>query len=152
MIKKIILPILILAFQSSFSQSLNFGLFEKLTEIASISIDEYMVEGYGYKKISRKEDENVRKYGFVQNKNWDKAILVTVKYPRKTGYNIVEIGLGKGYELSEIKKLITANEGFEYKGVDKEIGLNTYKKKNLTLLTPRENKAESIIKLTLVRE
>jgi len=152
MIKKIILPILILAFQSSFAQSLNFELFEKLTKIASFSIDEYIVEGYGYEKISGEDDENVRKYGFVQNKNWDKAILVTVRYPKKKGYNAVEIGLGEGYELSEIKKLVTANEVYKYEGVNKEVGLNIYTKKNLTLLIPQKNKAESTIKLILIRE
>ena len=65
MLKKIISFFFIFTFYSSFSQNLSFKLFEKLTKIESFSLDEYMVEGYGYKKISEDEESRVYKYGFV---------------------------------------------------------------------------------------
>lgn len=104
MIKKFILLLSICIIQSSFSQELNFSLYEKLTQITRGDIDKLMIDGYGYEKISPQSENEIRKYGFVLNNNWDKAIVLTVKFPSKPGYNAIEIDLGKGFKESDIKK------------------------------------------------
>lgn len=132
--KNIIIALLLFSSNITLGQKFNFKLVDKLVKISFVSIDEFMSEGYGFKKIknNKNEDEkHTRTYVRVYENNRDKIIIIKVLSPNNKP-NILDIYLGKSFNLRDIKdKLISMN--YEYNGNNK-FGYNVYQKDKSTYL------------------
>ena len=124
---------------SAFSQKLDFKLIDKLTKISFVSIDEYMVEGYGFEKLEKKSEERKRTYARYYDNDFNNTIIITVVNPKDTP-NVLDISLAKNYDIREIKdKLLTLD--YEYDGSN-EYGFVIYKNEKTAFLISKEpNKA-----------
>ena len=133
--KTITIITLLILTSSAFSQNLNFELLEKLTKISIISIDDYMIEGYGFKKIEIKEDDRKRKYARYYDNDYDNTIVITILLP-KTKLNVLNISVAKNYNIRKIKDELLSR-GYEYEGTN-EMGLLIFKKENSVFLFSKE--------------
>ena len=124
---------------SAFSQKLDFKLIDKLTKISFVSIDEYMVEGYGFEKLEKKSEERKRTYARYYENDFNNTIIISVVNPKDTP-NVLDISLAKNYDIREIKdELLTL--GYEYNGSN-EYGFVIYKSEKTAFLISKEpNKA-----------
>lgn len=154
MIKK---TLAILIFLSSLnivhSQNFDFELIEKLTKISFYSIDDYMIEGYGFKKIREEKKGNKRVYFRYYNNDLNNSIIIKVtenpkailkeKNGIKSYYkkpNFIEITIAKNYDLRLIKDKLL-ERGFEYIGQDKFDFVGYEKDDLLYLISKNINKA-----------
>ncbi|WP_431158251.1 hypothetical protein [Winogradskyella poriferorum] len=135
-----------------YSQDFDFELIEKLTNISFYSIDNYMIEGYGFKKIREENEGKKRVYSRYYNDDFNNTIIIKVTkfkpIPKeedgmKSYYikpNFIEITIAKNYNLRLIKDKLLERD-FEYIGKD-DMGFLGYEKdKLLYLISTRTNDA-----------
>lgn len=75
-------------------------------------IENFMVEGYGFKIIDLDKDlnkENGLQFFKIKNENSDSILLITVYRGSKIKINTLKISLAKNYSISEIKQNFIEN-------------------------------------------
>lgn len=163
MTKQIILYLIFTLSGSIYSQEFDFNLMEKLTNISFFSVDDFMIEGYGYKKIKEENDGLKRVYARYYDKDFDNTIIITIhKAPEPTEKivngkkyfqmkpNFIEISVAKNYNIREIKDILLSI-GFEYIGTH-EIGLTAFKKDKFTYLFAKEPNEVGATQIMLITE
>lgn len=124
---------------------------EKLTNIAfHSSLDDLMVHGYGFKKIKEENDGLKRVYARYYNNDWENTIVISIlKSPNpiekeKNGLkhfekkpNILDVSVAKNYNITSIKDNILSR-GFEYMGIDEDLGLIVYTKGKYSYLVAKK--------------
>lgn len=116
------------------SQNLNLSFIEQLTEISFDKVDEAMIDGYGFVK-SKKDEDNRRHYIKYDAQNPDDTMLITIIKSKEFSKNAMDIRIGKNYSITKIKNNL-ADEGFLYSG--SKHGLSIYKKIDLLFLIDNE--------------
>ena len=96
----------------SFSQDLNIKFIEQIMYLDFSKIENFMVEGYGFKIIDLDKDlntENGLQFFKIKNENSDSILLITVYRGSKIKINTLKISLAKNYSISEIKQNFIEN-------------------------------------------
>lgn len=145
--KYLFLILMIFLCQYSFSQKFDVEFLERLTKISFVSIDEYMIEGYGFEKVE--EENNGRQRTFIRtyNENWDNLILIEISSP-KDKPNILDIRVGKNYNIRSIKDNIISSD-YEYDGTNK-LGFAVYKKDKSTFIISKEPNEAGATQIMLI--
>jgi len=163
MTKQIILYFIFTLSGSLYSQEFDLNLMEKLTNISFFSVDDFMIEGYGYKKIKEEDDGLIRVYARYYNEDFDNLIIITIhKAPEpiekvvngekyfQMKPNFIEVTVAKNYNIREIKDNLLSI-GFEYIGTH-EIGLTAFKKDKFTYLFAKQPNEAGATQIMLITE
>jgi hypothetical protein len=96
----------------SFSQDLNIKFIEQIMYLDFSKVENFMIEGYGFKIIDLDKDlkkENGLQFFKIKNENNDSILLITVYKGSKIKINTLKISLAKNYSISEIKQNFIEN-------------------------------------------
>lgn len=96
----------------SFSQDLNIKFIEQIMYLDFSKVENFMIEGYGFKIIDLDKDlkkENGLQFFRIKNENNDSILLITVYKGSKIKINTLKISLAKNYSISEIKQNFIEN-------------------------------------------
>lgn len=113
-------------------QEFDFKLVDKLSEIKRSSIDDYLVQGYGFKKIEERSEDRKRVFFRMYKNMEDNAIGITVVFP-KDQPNFLIMNLAKGYNIDDIKVELL-EMGNEYLHRDKENLSEALSKEEMNLI------------------
>lgn len=113
---KKMLPLIALLFltTSAISQKLDFILFDTLTKKPIATMDDYLIDYYGYEKLNSNEEGTLKTYARTYNDDLDNTIVITVQ-SETDGPNIVEVTLAQNYGVFEIKDQLIS-QGYKYMG------------------------------------
>lgn len=100
-----------------FSQQLKLRMLEQLSNISMVSIDEYMSNAQGFKKL--REENDGRTITYVRNTDNDinKVIIVKVLSASNRGLNALDVTIGKNIDLQKFKNELIDND-YNYKGIN----------------------------------
>ncbi len=100
-----------------FSQQLKLRMLEQLSNISIVSIDEYMNNVQGFKKL--REENDGRTITYVRNTDNDinKVIIVKVLSAFNRGLNALDVTIGKNIDLQKFKNELIDND-YNYKGIN----------------------------------
>lgn len=115
--KKILIVIVLLLSKNAFAQKFDFKLVDKLSQITRSSVDDYLVQGYSFKKLDKRSEDRKRIYFRIHENIEDNAIGITVVFP-KDQPNFLIMNLAKGYDIGDIKVELL-EMGYEYLHRDK---------------------------------
>lgn len=107
------------------AQKLDLNLIDKLAKMSFVSMDEYMIEGYGFKKLENVSDERTNAYARYFNNDFNSSIIIKVLNP-KDAPNVVEIFLAKNFDIRDLKDDLLSR-GYEYNGSN-DYGYIVYEK------------------------
>jgi hypothetical protein len=146
--KKIIPLILFLTvFSSVYSQEFDIELMKKLSKISFYSIDNFMKDGYGYKKIGNEDGK--RTYARTYSDDYEDTIIISVVSP-KGKPNQLEIYLAKNFDIQSVKDIIR-KDGYEYHNTN-EYGLIVFKKEKSMFLISKEPAKNGANQLLMMNE
>lgn len=129
--KTTIFAFFFLLFLQSFSaQELNYNVLKTLTNISFVSVDEYMINANGFRKIKEENNGKTISYG-RSDKNIGNLVFIKIISTPKFPYNALEILTGRNTNISAIKREILS-DGFVYNG--NQMGFLIYKKDNTSYL------------------
>ena len=130
------------------AQKLDLNLIDKLVKMSFVSMDEYMVEGYGFEKLENKSDERTSTYARKYNNDYNSTIIIKVLNPKDTP-NVIEIFLAKNFNIRDVKDELLSR-GYEYNGSNKYGGIVYKKRKSVYVISkePNEVGATQIMVLT----
>ncbi|WP_298782385.1 hypothetical protein [uncultured Polaribacter sp.] len=114
-----------------------------------VPMDEYMVEGYGFKKLKNVSDERTNTYARKFNNDFNSSIIVKVLNPKDTP-NVIEIFLTKNFNVRDIKDDLLSR-GYEYNGINK-IGYIVYKKSKSAYAISKEPNNKGITHIMVLTE
>lgn len=147
--KSILLISSLLLSNLTFSQDFDFKLIDKLTKISFWSIDEFMVEGYGFKKLEKKSEERKRTYARYYDGDFNNTMIISVLNPKNTP-NVLDISIAKNYNIRKIKDELLRLE-YEYIGSN-EYGFLIYKNANTAYLISKEPNKAGATQIMVVTE
>lgn len=147
--RKLITFILCLCFANFINaQKLDLNLIDKLVKMSFVSMDEYMVEGYGFDKLEKESEKRINAYARKYENDYNSTIIVKI-YNSKDTPNVIEIFLAKNFNIRDIKDNLLSR-GYEYNGSNK-YGFVVYKKGKSTYLfseKPNDVGASQIMVIT----
>lgn len=151
MIRTVILTLFVLTTNIATAQNFDFKLIDKLTKMSFVSIDEFMIDGYGFRKFKNSDGESenrTRTYAKYYNNDFKNTIVIKVINP-KDKPNVIDINIMASFNIRDIKdKLLEL--GYEYNGNNK-YGYVVYKKEKSTYIIakqPNDNGATHIMVFT----
>lgn len=100
---------------TALSQNLDIILLENLTTKSFASLDKYMIDYYGFKKIRNNKDDLQSTYGKTYKHDLDNTVVITVMSSNDTS-NELDISLAKNYKVQEIKDKLVS-KGYTYTGL-----------------------------------
>ncbi|MGG5601273.1 hypothetical protein ACPDHJ_15960 [Myroides sp. C8-3] len=133
--KSFLLIAFLLLTNLTFAQDFDFKLIDKLTKISFVSIDELMIEGYGFKKLEKDSEERKRTYARYYDGDFNNTIIISVLNPKDTP-NVLDISLAKNYDIRKIKDELLKLD-YEYNGSN-EYGFVIYKNEKTAFLISKE--------------
>ena len=152
MIRTIILTLFILTTNISVAQKFDFKLINKLTKISFVSIDEYMVEGYGFKKFknsSGEKESNTKTYARYYNNDFNNTIVIKVISP-KDKPNVIDINITAFFDVRGIKDNLLLM-GYMYNGSN-QYGYTVYKKEKSTYIIAKKPTDKGITHIMVFTE
>lgn len=117
-------------------QNLNIKFVEQITKVSFLDIDNVMINGYGFIKVSDEDNGNKKKYAKIPDDSDDNAIFITLFKPKNEPINTLSIFLAKNYNIQKIKRDLMENE-FLYLGENKN-GFWQYQKEKIVCLISKE--------------
>lgn len=147
--KHIILVLIIIYSIPLYSQKFDLNMMEKLTRISFTSIDNFMIDGYGFNKIKEENNGFNRTYARFFDNNYDNTIIISVIY-LKDKPNMLDISVAKNYNIRSIKDKILDN-GYEYNGTN-PYGLIIFKKGKFAYLIAKEPNKVGATQIMLINQ
>ncbi|WP_210151252.1 hypothetical protein [Chryseobacterium scophthalmum] len=137
-----------------FSAQLRLSNIYELYNMKTENIDEYAINGLGFKKIGENDALYSVEKEFYNGKNsFKETIYIKLISPKIFDKNIVTIRMGNEYSVQNLKsELIT--DGFEYMG-DKELYsgyfVHLYTKPNTIIMISKKPNANSLYEINIVK-
>ncbi|NQX84671.1 MAG: hypothetical protein HRT67_01905 [Flavobacteriaceae bacterium] len=152
MIRTVILTLFVLATNIATAQNFDFKLIDKLTKISFVSIDELMIDGYGFRKFKNSNGEkesNTRTYARYYNNEFKNTIVIKVLSP-KDKPNVIDINITDSFDVRSIKdKLLSM--GYTYNGSN-GYGYTVYKKEKSTYIIAKKPTDKGITHIMVFTE
>ncbi|MBO3097063.1 hypothetical protein [Gelidibacter pelagius] len=101
---------------AALSQDLDITLLENLTTKSFASLDKYMIDYYGFKKIRNNKDDLQSTYGKTYKHDLDNTVVITVMSSNDKS-NALDVSLAKNYDVQEIKDQLVS-KGYTYTGLE----------------------------------
>lgn len=101
---------------TALSQNLDIILLENLTTKSFASLDKYMIDYYGFKKIRNNKDDLQSTYGKTYKHDLDNTVVITVMSSDDKS-NALDVSLAKNYDVQEIKDQLVS-QGYTYTGLE----------------------------------
>jgi hypothetical protein len=131
---------------ASFCHSQNVKFLEQISTISFWSIDDVMINGYGFKELTINK-ERTKKYAKVVNDDINSFISITILNTSNSSKHTMDITVGPNYSMDEFKNDLVENE-YHYNGKS-NYGFLMYKKESTYFLVSEKPNSEGANQIIL---